>query len=73
MTRVNNSMKSLVADKVQRIDAMLAAQRHELPPVSLAIGVAFADRENPQGDIFHDADLALEDSKRADGSGWSIY
>ena len=73
MTRVNNSMKSLVADKVQRIDAMLAAQRHELPPVSLAIGVAFADRENPQGDIFHDADLALEDSKRADGNGWSIY
>ena len=45
----------------------------DLPPVSLSVGVAFADRENPQGDIFHDADTALYKVKAAGRKGCGIY
>ena len=73
MTRVNNTMQSLIADKVRHINAMLQEGRGDLPPVELSIGVAFADRRNPQGDIFHDADVALSRMKSMRESGWSIY
>lgn len=73
MTRVNNSMKSLISDKVRRITAMLEEGRGDLPPISLDIGVAFADRDNPQGDIFHDADIALMRMKDVRECGWAIY
>ena len=73
MTRVNSSMRSLISDKVDRIKAMLAENRGDLPNVELSIGVAFADRQNPQGDIFHDADIALTRMKAMKKGGWAIF
>ena len=73
MTRVNSQMKSLVSDKVERINAMLKKQTDGHPPVELDVGVAFADRENPQGDIFHDADVALSRMKSIKEKGWAIF
>lgn len=73
MTRVNSAMKSLISDKVERINAMLKEHQGDLPPVELSIGVAFADRENPQGDIFHDADIALTRMKNIKKGGWAVY
>ena len=43
------------------------------PPVSLSVGVAFADRENPQGDILHDADTALYRMKEVRRCGCAVY
>ena len=59
MTRVNKELKPLIYEKVNRINNMIH-QHEEVPPFRLSVGVAFADRENPQGDIFHDADIALQ-------------
>ena len=73
MTRVNNTMRSLISDKVRRINDMIRERRGDLPPMELDIGVAFADRENPQGDIFHDADIALSRMKNVKECGWAIY
>ena len=45
----------------------------DLPPVSLSVGVAFSDRKDPQGDIFHDADSALYRVKEAGRKGCAVY
>lgn len=73
MTRMNNELKSLINDKAIRISAMLKERQGDLPPIGLSIGVAFADRPNPQGDIFHDADMALQQVKELKQSGCAIF
>ena len=32
----------------------------DLPAISFSVGAAFGDRDDPEGDIFHDADIALQ-------------
>ena len=73
MTRVNNDMKPLIREKMERINAMLRERQGDLPPINLSVGVAFADRENPQGDIFHDADQMLQQMKSVKTSGCAIF
>ncbi|MBQ6440004.1 MAG: EAL domain-containing protein [Mogibacterium sp.] len=73
MTRVNSSMKQLVENKIARANDMLQHPKDDLPPVSLSVGVAFSDRDDPQGDIFTDADTALYRVKEAGRKGCQIY
>ena len=73
MTRVNSSMSQLVLNKISHANDLLQHPKDDLPPVSLSVGVAFSDRENPQGDIFKDADTALYDVKRAGRKGCKIF
>ena len=73
MTRVNSSMRQLVENKMIRANEMLQNPKDDLPPVSLSVGVAFSDREDPQGDIFKDADTALYRVKEAGRNGCQIY
>ena len=73
MTRVNSSMRQLVYNKICRANELLQHPTDDLPPVSLSVGVAFSDRENPQGDIFTDADAALYRVKEAGRKGCQIY
>ena len=73
MTRVNGSMKQLVLNKFNRINELLQHPKDDLPPISLSVGVAFSDRENPQGDIFRDADAALYKVKEAGRKGCAIF
>lgn len=73
MTRVNSSMSQLVRNKIERINDVLQHPKDDLPSVSLSVGVAFSDRENPQGDIFHDADAALYQVKEAGRKGCRVY
>ena len=73
MTRVNSSMKQLVINKIHDANELLQHPKDDLPPVSLSVGVAFSDRDNPQGDIFHDADTALYRVKEAGRKGCAVY
>ena len=73
MTRVNSSMSQLVHSKINRMNDLLQHPKDDLPPVSLSVGVAFSDREAPQGDIFHDADAALYQVKEAGRKGCRIF
>jgi diguanylate cyclase (GGDEF)-like protein len=73
MTRVNSSMRKLIFDKVEQVNATLRLPDDGQPPVSLSVGVAFADRENPQGDILHDADTALYRMKEVRRCGCAVY
>ena len=73
MTRVDSSMKGLVKDKIDKANNMLQHPKDDLPPVSLSVGVAFSDREQPEGDIFKDADSALYKVKVAGRNGYAFY
>ncbi|MBR2188901.1 MAG: EAL domain-containing protein [Eubacterium sp.] len=73
MTRVDSSMRQLVYNKISHANDLLQHPKDDLPPVSLSVGVAFSDRENPKGDIFKDADTALYRVKEAGRKGCVIY
>ena len=73
MTRVASDMRDLIFHKVEQINGALQQERDGMPAVSLSVGVAFGDRDNPQGDIFHDADTALSRIKEMKRSGCAIY
>jgi len=73
MTRATSSIRQLVISKVARANSLLRNPVDGLPKVSLSVGVAFADRENPVGDIFKDADTALYRVKDAGRGGCCIY
>ena len=73
MTRMTSAMRKLVVDKVELVNAALQTPEEGLPPISISVGVAFADRNNPQGDIFQDADTALFRMKEMKRCGCAIY
>ena len=73
MTRVNSSMGDLVVRKIGEINEALQHPDDGTPPASVSVGVAFGDRENPQGDLFKDADTALYRVKYGSRCGCSIF
>ena len=73
MTRANSSMEQLVINKITRANTLLQAPEDGLPKASLSVGVAFSDRENPDGDIFRDADTALYTVKTRGRCGCAVY
>lgn len=73
LTRVTSSQRDVIFDKVLGACKELQESHDGLPAVRLNVGLAFGDRENPSGDIFQDADTALERAKAARQSGCAIY
>lgn len=73
MTRANSSMRQIVQNKILQANNQLKNPKDNIPPVSLSVGVAFSDRDNPQGNIFKDADTALYRSKQGGKGRCEIY
>jgi diguanylate cyclase (GGDEF)-like protein len=73
MTNVDSSMREQVRAKIEQANVMLQKPTDDLPPTSLSVGVAFGDRDNPEGDIFKDADTALYRMKESGRCGCYIY
>ena len=59
--------------KIREANRRLQNPEDDLPPVSLSVGVAFSDRQNPEGDIFKDADTALYRVKRQGRGNCGFY
>ena len=73
MTRVTSAMRSQVIDKVEMVNEILQHPEDDLPSLSLSVGIAFSDRENPEGDIFQDADTALARMKEVRQCGCALF
>lgn len=73
MVDVTSSLKYTIEDKIKYVSEELAKAESEVPAVTLSIGVAFSDRENPGESIFKDADKALYHVKENGRNGCAFY
>ena len=73
MTRVTSESRNLVFSKIERVNDELKEGTENLAPVTLSVGVAFSDRERPDGDVFQDADTALKRLKEMKQTGYAVY
>ena len=73
MLDADSSMRETLARKIDQANLMLQKPTGDLPPTSLSVGAAFSDRQNPDGDIFKDADTALYRMKESGRCGCVIY
>lgn len=73
MVDVTSNLQYTVEDKITSINKELAKVEENLPAISLSVGVAFSDRENPGENIFKDADRALYYIKEHGKSGCGFY
>lgn len=73
MGQADSSMRETVKNIIDQINTMLQHPKGDLPAASLSVGVAFTDREKPEGDIFKDADTALYRVKSAGRCGCEVF
>lgn len=73
MVEMTSNLKYTIEDKIKAVNEELAKAGEGIPAVSLSVGVAFADRENPGESIFKDADKALYHVKENGRNGCHIY
>lgn len=70
---VSESQKSFVDERLTELKENLAKPEGNLPVVTMSIGVAFSDRENPEDTIYKDADKVLYDVKEHGKNNYKIY
>ena len=73
MVEMTSDLSYTITEKITEINRQLAIPEKNLPSVSLSVGVAFTDRENPGKSLFTDADTALYYTKEHGKSGCSFY
>ena len=73
MVDVTSCLKYTIEDKIKYVSEELAKVESEVPAVTLSIGVAFSDQENPGESIFKDADKALCHVKENGRNGCAFY
>ena len=73
MVEVGSDLKEVVREKIAQVNENLSNPTDGLPAVSISVGVAFSDRENPGDSIFKDADKALYKVKSNGRHSCSFY
>lgn len=73
MVEMTSDLGYTIEEKIAAINQALTQAEDGLPKVSVSVGVAFSDRENPGEDIFKDADQALYRTKENGKCGCTIY
>ena len=73
MSRVTSWEKDLVTQKMDNVARQLQEPQDDLVPIRLSVGVAFSDREKPDGDVFQDADAALQRLKEMRHTGYCFF
>lgn len=73
MVEMTSDLKYTIEDKIKYVNEILPKEENGIPAVSLSVGVAFSDRENPGKSIFTDADKALYHIKENGRNGCGFY
>ena len=73
MVVMTTDLTHTIEGKVDRVKDRLSNPADGLPPVSLSVGVAFSDRQDPGESIFKDADHALYHVKQHGKHGCGFY
>ena len=73
MVQMTSDLSYTISDKITAVNESLTHPDDGLPAVSLSVGVAFSDRDNPGDSIFKDADKALYETKENGKCGCTFY
>lgn len=73
LLHTDRSLRSMIERKLEDIRAALSDDADGLPRVTLSIGVAFCDSENPTDDLYKDADAALYVVKEHGRNGYAFF
>ena len=73
MVEMTSDLSYTISEKVTEINRQLAIPEGNAPAVSISVGVAFTDRENPGKSLFTDADSALYYTKEHGRCGYTFY
>ena len=73
MVDMTSDLSYKIVDKISEVSRQLVLTEENIPSVSLSVGAAFADREDPGESIFKDADSALYYTKEHGKKGCSFY
>ena len=73
MASLSSKGTDLISAKIDRINHELQENPDGLAAISLSVGVAFSDREKTEGNVFQDADTALERMKEIRMAGYVVY
>ena len=73
LVEMTSDLKYTIQEKITAMNQELSEPTDGLPAVSLSVGVAFSDRENPGESIFKDADKALYQIKEHGKHGCGFY
>ena len=73
LVEMTSDLKYTIQEKITAVNQELSEPTDGLPAVSLSVGVAFSDRENPGESIFKDADKALYQIKEHGKHGCGFY
>lgn len=73
MVEMTSDLKYTIEEKIKAVNEELGTENENIPAVSLSVGVAFSDRENPGESIFKDADKALYYVKENGRNGCKFY
>ncbi len=73
MSRVTSAQKEMVYSKIEKVNGSLREEIDGLSPITLSIGLAFSDREQPDGYVFQDADSALQRMRAIRQTGFAEY
>ena len=73
MVEMTPDLRYTIEEKVDAINAQLSNLPDGLPNVSLSVGVAFTERENPGESLYKDADSALYHTKENGRCGYTFY
>lgn len=73
LTRMNSSLRPLVHNKFLSINKQLQNPEGEIPSVSVCAGAAFSDRQNPQDNLYNDAESALRKARESGRRECVIY
>lgn len=73
MVEMTPDLAYTIEEKIDAVNRLLSEPEEGCPAVSLSVGVAFSDRENPSDSIFKDADKALYKTKNGGRNGCTFY
>ena len=73
MVQMTSDLSYTITQKIAEINRLLANPEDGTPAVSLSVGVAFTDRQNPGNSLFKDADIALYYTKEHGRNGCHFY
>lgn len=73
MVDITSEFAYTITNKITEVNHQLAITEENIPSISLSVGVAFTDRENPGEDLFKDADKALYYTKEHGRNGCTFY